>query len=614
MLKKAAFYLFGIFIFGSCALFYSPHTVEDFFTTDDSTNTPGPIVSIVSGPTGNIITNSNFTIVLNVNRNYGYYKLNTASYTQFPAGNVSIDITESSTLSYYGSDGTNTSPTNTLIFTIGDYPVVSIISGPSKDTTTNREFTVSLSVSSNFGYWATNSVAYTQFSNGSTVNIDIKHGTTELRYFGYDGYMTSMTQSVTYILDIIQVYNVFIDSGSSYVNGFDNPVQVGNQILFTGNNGMDDVAYVYDIDTETVYDVPVQTGCIYFFGFENPVVFNGEILFRGLDIAYVPYVYKYDGNRISDIDRTGSSSCDLDFTNSVIGNNELFFEAWSGTFWFAYRYEQSANRILDVTTGFGDYIEGFKCPVENNGNIYFRGLTTTDERVLFMSGGNIQDMSVAPDSDYLSNFSNPISINDKIFFLGNNLSQEKLYMVNDQEVSNVIVDGDYNQNFLTPFLYQDKVVFEGQDSSLAFKVYEISPSDNSVKNVTVSSPDYQNDWFNPVIYEADNVVVFEGMSTSAITQPFIYDGNWIISPPGVGSSSYYQGFSGGINYKNSLFFEGDNTTFIPKIYEYDGIQLFDVSSGQSAWDNSFLTPIDTGNYILFAGSNSGGDLVPFILR
>ncbi|MBD3274363.1 MAG: hypothetical protein GF372_03590 [Candidatus Marinimicrobia bacterium] len=146
---------------------------------------PAPPYVFVS-PSGGFSTNQAFTATLAVEKNMGYWSTNEVQWHQFDTNGTNIFISQTTTLWYFGDDGAgnvSTTNSNTHIFDTAA-PLVSIISGPSGDVTTNTAFTIVLNTGESYGYWSTNGITYSQFI--SQTNIDITVNTPGLWYYGED--------------------------------------------------------------------------------------------------------------------------------------------------------------------------------------------------------------------------------------------------------------------------------------------------------------------------------------------------------------------------------------------------------------------------------------------
>ncbi|GAH31769.1 unnamed protein product, partial [marine sediment metagenome] len=72
---------------------------------------------------------------------------------------------------------------NNVIISINtNAPFISITLGPTNDILTNKPFTITLNVDSDFGYWSTNSIIFIKFPKGNSI-INITTNTV-LKYYG----------------------------------------------------------------------------------------------------------------------------------------------------------------------------------------------------------------------------------------------------------------------------------------------------------------------------------------------------------------------------------------------------------------------------------------------
>ncbi len=198
--------------YGNDGLSHISSTQKKIYVLDLS-----PRITISSGPTNSTVeTNHSFSIQLSADKSFGYWSTNGSIFNSFPAGTANLSIISTTTLRYYGNDGTHTSATQKKIYIINDAPKVTIVTGPSHDLTTNQPFIVKLRVNTNSGYWSTNNSGFYSFPKGTT-NLSII-STTTLRYFGFNGIHTSLTQKRVYILDYIAPHVTIISGPSNSYN------------------------------------------------------------------------------------------------------------------------------------------------------------------------------------------------------------------------------------------------------------------------------------------------------------------------------------------------------------------------------------------------------------
>ncbi|MBL8991906.1 MAG: hypothetical protein JNM63_01110, partial [Spirochaetia bacterium] len=163
---------------------------------------PPPVIGtpIVTAP-ASFTTNYECDVTFTVDSNSGYISTNAGlNWSAFPAGTTNIHIYKTQTFLYNGDNGVKRSATNTATYTLLP-PQVSVTAGPSTDITTNAPFTITLTVNrmkSGLGGWSTTNVSgpFTSF-NGLSTNILITN-TCTLRYFGFDGYVRSTTNTLVF--------------------------------------------------------------------------------------------------------------------------------------------------------------------------------------------------------------------------------------------------------------------------------------------------------------------------------------------------------------------------------------------------------------------------------
>ncbi|MBI4979266.1 MAG: RICIN domain-containing protein [Spirochaetes bacterium] len=161
---------------------------------------------VVSGAPANLTTNKAFSITLDVDKNYGYWSTNGSSFSPFTTAGVSVPISRTTTLRYYGKEGTGISgTTNSRTYTFDT--AAPVVSGAPANLTTNASFSITLDVNENYGYWSTNGSAFSQFTT-SGVTISIADDTT-LRCYGKDALgNTSATNTRTYSIDTAVYYKI----------------------------------------------------------------------------------------------------------------------------------------------------------------------------------------------------------------------------------------------------------------------------------------------------------------------------------------------------------------------------------------------------------------------
>lgn len=161
-------------------------------------------------------TNKPFSVSLSVDKDSGYWSTNgrNGPYVSFTAmSGAVVSISHGMTLYYYGKDVSNTSSTNSQVYT---FDLLAPTANVSKGSfVTNKLFTLGLSVNENWGYWSTNGKngPYQQYSTtGTTIPISL---TRTVHYFGRDRFgNTSTTNSATYSFPP----TVSVSKGSSTTN------------------------------------------------------------------------------------------------------------------------------------------------------------------------------------------------------------------------------------------------------------------------------------------------------------------------------------------------------------------------------------------------------------
>lgn len=301
-------------------------------------NTSSPLV--VVNP-GTHLFDQSFVASLSVNRDHGYWSTNgVSSFIELYTNGTNISIDDTTTLYCYGYDGTNTSSTQTIVYTYdATAPAVNII--PAGDITTNEAFTVSLSVGENYGYWSTNGIAFVQVDTGGIIfNIS---GDTVLKYYGSDGLNTSSTQTVNYLFDYGNIY-----------------------VSINGNNLNDGIApFKAVLSVQKAIDLAQATG------YTNIYVEEGTYR-PGVGLAHSVADNNYAGVNISNVNNINLvGGWDSDFTvragystlTAINGN----FEINKHIIWV----EDLTNLMID---GFviQDGIANGSYPHNRGGGIYFK--------------------------------------------------------------------------------------------------------------------------------------------------------------------------------------------------------------------------------------------------
>jgi hypothetical protein len=118
-------------------------------TGGNTSTTQGVVIIVVTGapivlvnPAGSITTNTSFNVALSVDKDYGYYSTNNLTFTQFTTSGAIINITTNTTLKYYGSDGVNTSTTQTVVYTIDTVGTLSFTSPSGNISINSNSFLV----------------------------------------------------------------------------------------------------------------------------------------------------------------------------------------------------------------------------------------------------------------------------------------------------------------------------------------------------------------------------------------------------------------------------------------------------------------------------------------
>ncbi|MBL8994163.1 MAG: hypothetical protein JNM63_12545, partial [Spirochaetia bacterium] len=153
---------------------------------------------LVNGAPPSLTTNFTFNLVLNVDKNSGWFSTNGLPFVSFPAGNLTLPILQTTTILYFGSDGTNTSATNSATYTVLP-PQVQVVVGPATNAVFTAPFMLTLSVNRNSGFVIdTPTGSFGKFPVGTT-NLWITN-TCTVRFFGNDGRTRSTTNSMVFTL------------------------------------------------------------------------------------------------------------------------------------------------------------------------------------------------------------------------------------------------------------------------------------------------------------------------------------------------------------------------------------------------------------------------------
>lgn len=177
-----------------------------------------PVVTVTSGPTGNVTTNQAFSITLTADKASGMWFTNISQtpISFFPS--TTINITHPCTLRYYGRAGTTNGTTNSRIYTF-DLTAPSVTASHTSGTYSNP-FDLHLSVNENNGEYSTLSSTgpWTSFTT-SGVDIPINVSQT-VWYRGIDRFgNTSSVQSRSFTMVVPPVVTPNVTSGS-FTNAF----------------------------------------------------------------------------------------------------------------------------------------------------------------------------------------------------------------------------------------------------------------------------------------------------------------------------------------------------------------------------------------------------------
>ena len=165
---------------------------------NDMQTLSSPKVTVENSPSQTKELHYPVSVILKVDRDSGYWATNTMNFNRFSAGTVAIYITNDTTLYYYGKDDYNTGPLNKIVFTF-DYspPKISFDFGPTNDLYTNRNFSIQMKVSREYGYVSMNGMAFELLSPSNTFFRWIGDDTM-LRYYTSDGFNVSTTNEIRY--------------------------------------------------------------------------------------------------------------------------------------------------------------------------------------------------------------------------------------------------------------------------------------------------------------------------------------------------------------------------------------------------------------------------------
>jgi hypothetical protein len=236
-------------------------------TNDYTWDQTAPVVSIINGPTGNVTNNSDFTITLTNSEENGYWSTNGSQWTSFNPSTILTVTAGTPYLIFYGKDvHGNVSAANTNNYTWDlSAPVVSIISTPAGDYTTNTAFDVQFSTTEANGYWSTNEgAAWTGFAVGTTVTIE--NGTSSLMYYGEDVYGNiSSTNSNVYAWDVsAPAVSIISGPAGHYTNNaaFDVPLTNEEAFGYYTTNG----TLWTQFDPDVTVSIKLGTPYLMFYG------------------------------------------------------------------------------------------------------------------------------------------------------------------------------------------------------------------------------------------------------------------------------------------------------------------------------------------------------------
>ncbi|HMB00318.1 MAG TPA: hypothetical protein VKS21_04960, partial [Spirochaetota bacterium] len=195
-------------------------------------DTAAPGVTITTGPASDITTNQTFTVQLTTDEANGCWSTNGSSWNSFDPLSPLINITQTTSLRYYGEDNLgNTSATNSVLYTLNfTPPLIAVTAGKPAASPARQSFTLTITVTNNkdFGYWSTNAVEFYAFNPVTNIFFSGNKITNDFSifYYGEDSLgNNSGTNSNVYTL-------VFEPPAAYLTNIADNSILYGeNQTL-----------------------------------------------------------------------------------------------------------------------------------------------------------------------------------------------------------------------------------------------------------------------------------------------------------------------------------------------------------------------------------------------
>ena len=494
-------------------------------------------------------------------------------------------------------------------------PYITIISGPSNDFTTNKAFTITLSVNKDYGYWSTNNSPFYQFSNTTNLNI-IK--TTILKYYGNDGLNTSATQIINYTIDYILYVSLSgndTNTGTSpsaplktiqiaadkAKNLIANRIYVESGIYTRGNglNNSSDGIIITDISNLNLIG-----------GWNN--TFGSIIGYSELDgggISPFRMIYISNMNNLNlhnfivqngNCDGNGGGIVFLDLYNSIISNsiisNNKAISNGGGIYIYNGAYNKfniSLNNNISSNYGGGIYIHSFSNTI--NGNVYYNTTYGSGDSA---GGGGVcidnNDFNTINCSIYNNNNDKSYGAGILIKYGANNIINGDVYNNNGGDKckgGGIFIDnGSYN--IINGDVYYNRTIFGGGG------IY-IKSSDNNIINGNI----YNN---TNVMKDHGGGIYIEGYYNTINGKIYNNSGRW--GGGGIYIDGYYNNLYGDVYNNRStedngggVYIEGNDNIINCSIYS----NTANASGGgiYLTGNNNRLTGLINNNYAI---SNGGG--------
>lgn len=329
---------------------------------------------------------------------------------------------------------------------------------------------------------------------------------------------------------------------------------------------------------------------------DNHIIYNDKLYFGVEDSGGTYRMIGWDGNTFFQVNTSEAYDYSHGFGEPILYGGYLFFAGiTSNSQTKVYLYD--GIRVDEVNQD-GSYSNDFGSPVVYANTLYFES-----------DGGQISSYNSGPGTivtlnnpQFSSSFRNSIAFDSKLFFEGsltNSINQEMLsYHAGS---FNTFTNVDYSFGFVDPLVVNDVLVFTGIDSLGIEKLFYYTPIDgvNRAINLSTFSSNVQSGDFAIL----NNKLYFQGLNTNYTRRLYEFD-TITKSINELDDESGYNLISDGVplySMNGKLYFSGSSNTSHFGAHVYDGISIKNIPVMSSEFNGGIINPSNLDNILIFLG-------------